>query len=160
MKKNNRNRKSVRRKRTKAKMKAVPNTLPPITDFNSESEHNLFSMIGVNYLVSDFNEGIWSPLFDVSEIMNIEQQQHKIVTVGYSESENRVDPKYLVPCSWVMIPSKEKKTIYDQFISQFGSDFLNGDMNVGVWEMFNNLKVLIQSLVDTADILTEKINES
>ena len=141
-------------------MKVVPNALPPITDFESDNDHNLFSMIGVNYLLSDFNEGTWSPLFDTNTVMDIEQQQVRIVTVGYSESENRVDPKYLIPCAWVMIPRKEKKTIYDQFISQFGSDFLNGDMNAEVWEMFDNLKVLIQSLVDTADILTENRNES
>ena len=137
MKKNKKNRKQVRRKKIR-KSKSV--TLS-VTDFSTLSEHLLFSMIGANYLSSDYDNGEWKPIFeDTTSLISIDEQAKKIATQAYlSQDENQ----YIIPCSWVMLPSKNKKKIYDQIIEQFGTDSLSQDFNVGVWEMFNNIKSLI-----------------
>jgi hypothetical protein len=137
MKRNKKNRKQVRRKQIK-KSKSVTEI---VTDFSDLTDHLLFSMLGANYLSSDYETGEWKPVFeDLTIPISIDDQAKKIATQAYlSQDENR----YIIPCSWVMLPSKNKKRIYDQIIDQFGTDSLSQDFNVGIWGMFNTVKNLI-----------------
>lgn len=137
MKRNKKSRKQVRRKRIR-KPKSVTKK---VTDFSNLSEHLLFSMIGANYLSSDYDNGEWKPVFeDTSKLFSIDEQANKIATQAYHSGD---ESKYLIPCSWVMLPSQNKKTIYDQVVDKFGSDFLFQDFNIELWEMFHNIKNLI-----------------
>jgi hypothetical protein len=137
MKKSKKNRKQVRRKKTRKSKSATLS----VADFSTLSDHLLFSMIGANYLSSDYDNGEWYPVFeDTTTIISIDEQAKKIATQAYiSQDENR----YLIPCSWVMLPSQNKKKIYDQIVDQFGTDFLSQDFNTEIWELFNNIKNLI-----------------
>ena len=137
MKKNKKSRKQVRRK----KLKKAKSVTISVTDFPNLSEHLLFSMIGANYLSSDYDNGEWKPIFeDTTNLISIDEQAKKIATQAYISQD---ESKYIIPCSWVMLPSTNKKRIYDQIIDQFGTDFLSQDFNVGIWEMFNKIKSLI-----------------
>ena len=136
MKRNKKNRKQVRRKKIR-KSKSVSEI---VTDFSDLSEHLLFSMIGANYLSSDYESGEWKPIFeDLTTLISIDDQAKKIATQAYNSQD---ESKYLIPCSWVMLPSQNKKKIYDQITGQFGTEFLSQDFNVEIWEMFNTIKTL------------------
>ena len=152
MKKNNRNRKSVRRKKIKSTKNQSTQSVvfSPKSDFESEEVHQSFSMYGANYIYSDFENGLWKPLFDLSETLTIEEQQVRLVTMGYSEEEQTVTNDYLAPCAWVLLPSTEKKVIYDQLTAQFGSDFMVSEINPSVWELFSYLKTMIDTFSGVA----------
>lgn len=137
MKRNKKSRKQVRRKRLK-KSKSVTET---VTDFLDLSEHLLFSMLGANYLSSSYESGEWKPIFEDTTIpISIDEQAKRIATQAYLSQD---ESGYLIPCSWVMLPSQNKKKIYDQITDQYGTDFLSQDFNVEIWEMFSVIKNLI-----------------
>lgn len=150
MKKSKKNKKQIRRKKVK---KSKNTTLRVIPDFSKSSDHLLFSMIGANYLISNYEEGTWTPIFELEEIFSLEQQQGKIAMEAYSKNEEKIDPSYLIPCSWVMLPSEVKKNIYDQLVNDYGTDFLNGERNLEVWEFFNEFKTLISNFVSENQII-------
>ena len=126
-------RKQVRRKKVK-KSKPTPSTVADVSDF---SEHLLFSMIGANYLSSDYATGEWNPVFeDTTSIITIEEQANKIARQAYlSQNES----KYLLSCSWVLLPIQHKKKIYDQITQTIGNDFLSQEFNVKIWKMFSRI---------------------
>lgn len=150
MKKSKKNKKQIRRKKVK---KSKNTTLRVIPDFSKSSDHLLFSMIGANYLISNYEEGTWTPIFELEELFSLEQQQGKIAMEAYSKNEEKIDPSYLIPCSWVMLPSEVKKNIYDQLVNDYGTEFLNGERNLEVWEFFNEFKTLISNFVSENQII-------
>lgn len=154
MKKKNRSRKQIRRKRLKRSK--TPN-LNLISDFSKSSDHLMFSMVGANYLVSDYDEGSWTPIFDeISTPLSLEQQQQQIVIKAHSESESEemaLSSHFLIPCSWVMLPSQVKKDIYDRLINDYGTDFLTGERDLEVWKFFSEFKSLISDFVSEKRII-------
>ena len=156
MKKNNKNRKQIRRKRTKKSRKSSVTQVPTVKDFDSLTDLQLFSMIGANYLSSDYESGEWKPIFDkISPPLSLDEQQAHIVIQAYSEQSEQIDPQYLLPCSWVMLPSPMKKTLFDQLVSNFGVGFLSGEINTEVWDFFHNFKQLLDGYIKANQELEE-----
>lgn len=152
MKRKNRKQKQVRRKKIKSKATKVQSN-PVAKDFPNEDMHLLFSMVGANYLSSDFEQGTWQPLFDLSSMIPIDEQQAKIAMKAYSEQDNEIDQSYLIPCSWVILPSTLKRNIYDQLVLDCDYDLYSSDVNFSVWEFFHNFKGMIAEFVSAHNLM-------
>lgn len=146
MRKNNK-RLSKRRKKIRKKSKSP---IPQPVGFSSHSEHLFFSMLGANYLISDYENGEWTPIFDLKNNPSIElkDQTEVIARFAYSEdSENQYNEKYIIPGSWVLLPSEIKKPIYDQLLLEMGKDSLTEELNPKVWEFFHNFKGVLVGML-------------
>lgn len=148
MRKSNR---KLSKRRKKIKKRSKNPTIKQV-GFSSHEAHLSFSMLGANYLLSDYENGEWTPLFDLSNnsAVELKDQTEALARSAYSEdTENHHNQKYLIPSSWVLLPSDIKKSIYDQLVLEFGEDSLTADFNPKVWEFFHNFKAVMVGMLST-----------
>ena len=147
MKKSNKRKFSKRRKKLKRNKKSTP-----VLRFLNENEHFKFSALGANYLLSDYDEGIWNPLFDLNDLLSLKEQSEFLANSRGLNEENGFNMKSLVACAWIMLPSEIKKSVQDQLILKFGKENLMSDKNNEGWEFFHGFGKTILDNINSESI--------
>ena len=102
---------------------------------------------GVNYLHSDFEEGVWDPLFDIydGKVYTQEDIQKKLKSKFYREKSGWTDQGTLLSGWSVQEPSKVH-SFFRKLARVIGKKAAREPHNPFVWDVFNDMKRVTEVL--------------
>lgn len=126
-----------------------------IVFFPSEREMNFWRAHGVNYILSDYDEAIWKPMFSIYDggAMPDLNSVAKDVMDMFGPDSGNWPPEGRAALGWAISPGQvlavyymeAKRRILEKHPDETIEDYLHAPHNPVVWELFNYLKTELAS---------------
>jgi hypothetical protein len=157
--------KESHKKRAEKKEKRAATRVDSLLKFILTRKFDLFNTIILNYLNSDYETGVWEPIFpEIHEkdpdIMPLRECADAVVA-KYRDEKGNLSDKGKALYTWLMMPLKTKQTMYRQIESKlFNEDGSAKIHDPEVWQYTSNVYKLLNISMSTVPQMQEEVPAS